>query len=171
MQLLFEWFHGVNVGNAALLLAIGAGLIILLSFLLLGRRPRQTQREFGPPVLPGMSTGSADWESPLPSARHDERRRSMRRTGMPTPILVVDAKGGRRAWDAYVLDRSSGGLRLALEKPCTVGSILLARPSNAPEGFEWVRVTVKSCREVGDYFEIGSQFESELELSRLLMFG
>ncbi|HKA08457.1 MAG TPA: PilZ domain-containing protein, partial [Gemmataceae bacterium] len=171
MQLLIEWLPGVNVGNAALLLAIGAGLIILLSFLLLGRRPRRTPREFEPPILPGTPAGSGDWESPLLAARHDERRRSTRRSGMPTPILVVDAKGGRHAWDAYVLDRSAGGIRIALEKSCPVGSMLLARPSNAPEGFEWVKVTVKSCREVGDYFEIGCQFENELELSRLLMFG
>jgi len=169
MQLLTQWLP--NVGNAAVLLIVGALLLVVLWFLLIGRRPRQTPREFGPPALPGTTFGSADWESPLPGARHDDRRRSIRRTGMPTPILVVEAKSGRRAWDAYVLDRSSGGLRLALEKPCTVGSLLLARPSNAPEGFEWVKLTVRSCREVGDYFEIGCQFESELELSRLLMFG
>ena len=28
-----------------------------------------------------------------------------------------------------------------------------------------------ALREVGDYFEIGCQFETDLELSRLLMFG
>jgi hypothetical protein len=52
-----------------------------------------------------------------------------------------------------------------------VGATLLARPGNAPEGFEWVKVTIRNCREVGDYYEVGCQFETDLELSRLLMFG
>jgi len=174
MQSLAQWSSGVEVGDPALLLAIAAGLVVMLALLVLGRR-RQPAHEFRPPVTLPSSTGlgSTDWESPLPSSRHDERRRSIRRTGLPTPILVVDPKDGKRARaaEAYVLDRSSGGLRLALEKPYGVGLTLLARPSNAPDDFQWVRVTVKNCREVGDYFEVGCQFESELELNRLLMFG
>ena len=173
MQSLAQWSSGVEVGDPALLLAIAAGLVVMLVLLLLGRR-RQPAHEFRPPVsLPSTGLGSTDWESPLPSTRHDERRRSIRRTGLPTPILVVDPKGGKRARaaEAYVLDRSSGGLRLALEKPYGVGLTLLRQAVNAPDGFQWVRVTVKNCREVGDYFEVGCQFESELELSRLLMFG
>jgi hypothetical protein len=123
-------------------------------------------------MLPTTGFGSTDWESPIPTSRHDERRRSIRRTGLPTPIVVLDPKGRRgEAAEAYVLDRSSGGMRLALEKPCGVGTVLLTRPAHAPDDFKWVKVTVKSCREVGDYFELGCQFESELELSRLLMFG
>jgi len=173
MQSLAQWSSGVDVADPALLLAIAAGLVVLLALLLLGRR-RQPAHEFRAPVmLPSTGIGTADWESPNPSARHDERRRSIRRTGLPTPILIVDPKGGKRApaAEAYVLDRSSGGLRLALEKPYAVGLVLLTKPSNAPDDFQWVKVTVKNCREVGDYFEVGCQFESELELSRLLMFG
>jgi hypothetical protein len=172
MKPLTEWFTGMNIGGTALLLAVAAGLIVLLAFILIGRR--HPPRDFRPPIpLPQSPVGSADWESPMPTARHDERRRSIRRTGLPTPILVVEAKSGRsgHASEAYVLDRSSGGLRLALEKPYSVGALLLARPGNAPEGFQWVKLVVKSCREVSDYFETGCQFESELELGRLLMFG
>jgi hypothetical protein len=172
MKPLTEWFTGMNVGGTALLLAVAAGLIVLLVFILIGRH-REPPRDFRPIPLPQSPVGSADWESPMSSARHDERRLSIRRTGLPTPILVVEARSGRsgQASEAYVLDRSSGGLRLALEKSYGVGTLLLARPSNAPEGFQWVKVVVKSCREVSDYFEVGCQFESELELSRLLMFG
>jgi hypothetical protein len=142
-------------------------LAVVLFFLIFGRRAR---RNSGPVVLP---QGSGDWDGPVASARHDERRRSIRRGGLPTPIIVVDSKGGRKAKasEAYVLDRSSGGLRLALERPVQVGATLLARPGNAPEGFEWVKVTIRNCREVGDYYEVGCQFETDLELSRLLMFG
>jgi hypothetical protein len=157
---------GFTTADPALWLAVGAGLVVIVGYFFFVRR----RRPKGPVVLPA---GSPDWEGPLPSARHDERRRSIRRGGLPTPILVVDSKGGRKAKasEAYVLDRSTGGLRLALEKPVQVGSILLTKPGNAPEGFDWVKVTIRNCREVGDYFEVGCQFESDLELGRLLMFG
>jgi hypothetical protein len=166
MQSFTQWLSGLTSADPAVWLAMATGLIVIIGFVFLGRRRRQRE----PVVLP---TGSADWEGPFPSARHDERRRSIRRGGLPTPILVVDSKASRKTKtsEAYVLDRSTGGLRLALEKPVQVGSILLARPGNAPDGFEWVKVTIRNCREVGDYYEVGCQFETDLELSRLLMFG
>jgi hypothetical protein len=152
--------------DPALIMAAASGLLVVLALVLVTRR----RRSRGPVVLP---TGSPDWESPIATARHDERRRAIRRGGLPTPIYIVDAKGGRKAkvTEAYVLDRSTGGLRLALESQVQVGSALMAKPSNAPEGFEWVRMNIRSCREVGDYYEVGCQFDQELELSRLLMFG
>jgi hypothetical protein len=168
MQSLTHWFSTLTAGDPALWLALAAGLLVILLFLFFGRARRR-----GPIGIPTGAAGSPDWESPYPTARHDERRRSIRRAGLPTPILVVDAKAGRRARaaEAYVLDRSTGGLRLALEMPVPVGTNLLAKPGNAPEGFKWVKLTIRNCREVGDYFEVGCQFETELELSRLLMFG
>lgn len=151
--------------DPALILALAAGVVVVAGLLYFGRR----QRPSAPVVLP---SGSPNWEDPL-NDRHDERRRSIRRGGLPTPIMVVDSKAGKRAKaaEAYVLDRSTGGLRLALEKAVPVGSLLLAKPGNAPDGFEWVKITIRNCREVGDYFEVGCQFETDLELNRLLMFG
>jgi hypothetical protein len=169
MQSLTQSLSGLSATDPSIWLALSAGLVTILVFLFLGRR----QRLRSPVVLPSEPVALPDWDA-LPSlARHDERRRAIRRGGLPTPILVVDSKGGRRAKasEAYVLDRSTGGLRLALEHGFPVGAALLARPGNAPEGFEWVKLVVRNCREVGDYFELGCQFESDLELSRLLMFG
>lgn len=162
-------FMDRTFSDPALWLALAAGLAVIMTFLFIGRRSRQNH---GPIILPPIS-GAPDWEGPFPTVRHDERRRSIRRGGLPTPILIVDSKGGRRARasEAYVLDRSTGGLRLATEKSVAVGSTMLAKPGNAPEGFDWVRIMIRSCREVGDYCELGCQFESDLELSRLLMFG
>jgi len=169
MQSLTHLLSGLSATDPSLWLALGAGLVVVLVFLLMGRRKRFR----GPVVLPSAPAASPDWEAVALSARHDERRRSIRRGGLPTPILVVDAKGGKRAkaTEAYVLDRSSGGLRLAVERSFVTGAALLAKPGNAPEGFEWVKLVVRNCREVGDYFELGCQFETDLELSRLLMFG
>jgi hypothetical protein len=172
MQPLSQTFSGISVAEPALWLAVAAGLAVILAFLFFGRR-RPPARFRGPAAQPHTPVGSADWENPPASARADERRRAIRRGGLPTPILIVDPKAGRRAkaMEAYVLDRSTGGLRLALEKPVNVGGTLLAKPGNAPDGFEWVKVLIRNCREVGDYYEVGCQFETELELNRLLMFG
>jgi hypothetical protein len=171
MQSLTQWFSGLSATDPSLWLALGAGLVVILVFLILGRR--KAKKFAGPVLLPSTPLPSPDWEGPHPLARHDERRRSIRRGGLPTPILVVDSKASKRAkpTEAYVLDRSSGGLRLALERAFPAGSSLLAKPGNAPEGFDWVKLVVRNCREVGDYFELGCQFETDLELSRLLMFG
>jgi len=171
MQSLTQWFSGFSATDPSLWLALAAGLVVILIFLVLGRR--NAKKSGGPVVLPSAPLASPEWEAAHPMARHDERRRSIRRGGLPTPILVIDSKAGKRikATEAYVLDRSSGGLRLALEKAFPAGSLLLAKPGNAPEGFEWVKLVVRNCREVGDYFELGCQFETDLELSRLLMFG
>jgi len=166
MQSITQWISDHASSDPALWLAVVAGLVVLIFFFIFRRRKPTNE----PVMLP---QGSADWDGPVASARHDERRRSIRRGGLPTPIIVVDSKSGRKAKasEAYVLDRSSGGLRLALERPVQVGSTLLAKPGNAPEGFEWVKVQIRNCREVGDYYEVGCQFETDLELSRLLMFG
>jgi hypothetical protein len=169
MQSMTQWLSGLSATDPSLWLALAAGLVTVLVFLFLGRR----NRHFAPAIAATGPVASPDWEGLPPLARHDERRRAIRRGGLPTPILVIDSKGGRRAKasEAYVLDRSTGGLRLALERGFPVGATLLAKPGNAPEGFEWVKLVVRNCREVGDYFELGCQFESDLELSRLLMFG
>lgn len=175
MQSPSQTFSDISVTEPALWLAVGAGLSVILLFLFLGRRrqPQTPPRFQGPVMPPHVPKGSADWEDLPESARADERRRAIRRGGLPTPILIVDPKGGRRAkpMEAYVLDRSTGGLRLAVEKPVPVGGTLLAKPGNAPDGFEWVKVLIRNCREVGDYYEVGCQFETDLELNRLLMFG
>lgn len=167
MQSITQWFSGLSTVDPAIWLALGAGVVVIFGLWFYSRRRRRSN---GPIMLPN---GSPDWEGPLQSARNDERRRSIRRAGLPTPIYIVDPKQGKKAktHEAYVLDRSTGGLRLALEKPFPIGTMLLTRPSNAPEGFEWVKMTIRNCKVTGDYYEIGCQFDVELELSRLLMFG
>ena len=169
MQSLTQWLAEISPGDPALWIALAAGAAVVLGFLFLGRRPSPNRPSvFAASVLP-----DGDWANPPPVARHDERRRSIRRSGMPTPINVSDPSTGRKARqvEAYVVDRSTGGLRLALEKPHPVGTTLHAKPSSADDDFAWVKLVVRNCRETGDYFEVGCQFESELELNRLLMFG
>ncbi len=73
--------------------------------------------------------------------------------------------------DAFVLDRSTGGLRIAMAKPYPTGTILHVRPANSPDESFWVAMIVRSCKESGDYYETGCQFEQELPWNQLLLFG
>lgn len=171
MAELTNWFAKLSYKDPTLWLAIGSGLAVVLVFLLLGRRQRRQA------LVVASGTGGAgetantadDWLPP--SKRPDERRRSLRRTGVPTPVQVSDPKRPKRVIDGYVLDRSSGGLRLAMEKPFPTGVALQVRPTNAPPESPWITIIIRSCREVGDYFEVGCQFQEELPWHLLLMFG
>ncbi|HJZ94817.1 MAG TPA: hypothetical protein VKE40_28380, partial [Gemmataceae bacterium] len=114
MQSLTGWFSDVHAGDPALWLAVATGLLVTFVVLLRGRSPDRTPAAVALP----KPVASPDWESP-PQARHDERRRSIRRAGLPSPIHLIDARpvGKARPVEAYVLDRSTGGLRLAVEQP------------------------------------------------------
>ncbi|WP_020471820.1 PilZ domain-containing protein [Zavarzinella formosa] len=167
MQTLAQLLSNLSISDPMIWIAMATGLVVILLFLFFGRR----QSRAGGHIVPPSPELLANLPPPA-IARHDERRRAIRRAGLPTPIIVIDPKARRpKPMEAYVLDRSTGGLRLALESPQPVGIQLKGRPSNAPENFEWVNMIVRNCKETGDYFEVGCQFESELELSRLLMFG
>lgn len=167
MQALTQWFTDLSFRDPSLWVAVGSGLTVLLGFLFFGRRPmRGSQASVVASAIP------MDGDPPA-IARHDERRRAIRRAGLPTPVYVLDWKANRRSkpMESFVLDRSTGGLRLAMERSVAVGSTMAVKPSNAPPEFDWVKVVVRNCREIGDYWEIGVQFEVELDLGRLLMFG
>ncbi len=168
MPTLANLLSNLTIGDPMMWIALASGLAVILLFLFLARRQPRT----GGPVVPPAPDLMSQLQPPTAQARHDERRRAIRRAGMPTPVLVLDPRARKaKPVEAYVLDRSTGGLRLAVAAPQPVGTQLKAKPSNAPDTFDWVTMVVRNCKETGDYFEIGCQFDTELELSRLLMFG
>ena len=59
----------------------------------------------------------------------------------------------------YVLDRSTSGLRLALEAGMAPGSSMQIRAAHAPETTPWVTVIVRNCKDTGEHFELGCEFE------------
>jgi hypothetical protein len=166
MTELTKLFTSITFEEPALWLALGVGLAVVLAFLFLGRKQRRL-----PVVAPqGDAANPNDTWLP-PPMRPDERRRSIRRSGVPTPVQVTDPKKPAKVINAFVLDRSSGGIRLASEKPFSTGSKMQVRSAAAPPESPWVIIIIRSCREVGDYFELGCQFEEELPWHLLLMFG
>src|SRR5262249_24277362 len=132
MQSLTGWFSDVHAGDPALWLAVATGLLVTFVVLLPGRSPDRTPAAVALP----KPVASPDWESP-PQARHDERRRSIRRAGLPSPIHLIDARpvGKARPVEAYVLDRSTGGVRPPVGQTGGVGSAPFGRPARTPRRF------------------------------------
>jgi len=171
MTQLTRFFADISFSDPSLWLALGSGFTVVLVFLLLGRRQRRPAT-----IVVSAERAREESEQPpddwLPSTRKpDDRRRTSRRSGVPTAIQIVDPKKPKKALEGFVLDRSSGGLRVASEKPFPTGAALQVRPTNAPTETPWVSIIIRSCKESGDFFEVGCQFQEDVPWHILLMFG
>ena len=71
----------------------------------------------------------------------------------------------------YVLDRSTGGLRVALQAGMAPGGSMQIRASHAPETTPWVTVIVRNCVDTGEHFEMGCEFDKTPPWNVLLLFG
>jgi hypothetical protein len=113
---------------------------------------------------------------PRPPADEDDesfanRRGSVRREGSPVQVVMTSAslRGGQGS--GYVLDRSTGGLRVAVKSEIPAGTALHVRAANAPESVPWVTVQVRSCRNAGPHYELGCEFVQTPPWNVLLLFG
>ncbi len=100
-----------------------------------------------------------------------ERRGAIRREGAPVEVLVQAPTIKNGVTNGYVLDRSTGGLRLALATAIAPGSILQVRAVHAPDTTPWVVILVRSCRQNEKHFELGVEFEKTPPWNVLLLFG
>jgi hypothetical protein len=142
--------------------ASATALILLLGFIRIkGRRnAEQTSRE------------SAETHDPFLHGSATEKRISMRRRGNPVKVLVTDADTTLEPEEAWVVDRSVGGLCLRVERGAVeVGAILNVRPLKAPNGTPWTQIEVKSCRKDSEGWELGCRFLKTPPWSVLLLFG
>lgn len=100
-----------------------------------------------------------------------DRRNSLRRDGPAVEVLVMSPafKGGSAP--GYVIDRSTGGLRLALSTGMAAGTTLQVKAKHAPDNTPFVTVLVRSCRPNDDHFELGCEFEKTPPWNVLLLFG
>jgi hypothetical protein len=100
------------------------------------------------------------------------RRQAERRSDNCVAVLVSDFEARAEPFTAYVLDRSSGGLGLAMSELVQVGDVLSVRAvlpgANAP----WVQVRVIYRNPLGATFaRVGCQFVTPPSWSVLLFFG
>ncbi len=108
----------------------------------------------------------------LPKAAGKSRaERPLRRSGETIPAQVTIGNDDSQLIDATVVDRSRGGLGLALPQEVRVGSALRVRSMNYEESGPWVEVEVRHCRRRGDQWLVGCKFRQTLPLNVLLLFG
>lgn len=150
--------HLPYVLPAAIVLA--TALIVVL--LLVGRK-RAVRVKLPPrrPAGPDLDFG----QSPA------DRRNSVRRDGAPVEVVVTSPAFKSGTNNGYVLDRSTGGMKLALAAGMAPGGALQVRARHAPDTTPWVTVIVRSCRPTGEYYEIGCEFEQTPPWNVLLLFG
>ena len=86
-------------------------------------------------------------------------------------MLVTSPALKNEVASGYVLDRSTGGLRLALTVAVASGITLQVRADNAPDNTPWVTVLVRNCRHAGQHYELGCEFDKTPPWNVLLLFG
>jgi hypothetical protein len=112
---------------------------------------------------------AANWAPPEQS--YGDRRGAVRREGQPVRVLIASPTFRNGVGDGYVLDRSTGGLKIAMQAAVAPGTSLQVRASNAPDTIGFVTVVVRSCRQNGEFYEVGCEFEKTPPWNVLLLFG
>jgi len=150
---------------------------VVLTFLMLNAAIRSRQRT---PLNAAKLAANAKATAPLgdrelnwdpPEHASADRRGAIRREGQPVRVLLASSTFRNGVCDAYVIDRSTGGLRIAVQTAIAPGTILQVRALDAPETVDFVPVTVRSCRKNADYYELGCEFEKTPPWNILLLFG
>jgi hypothetical protein len=106
-----------------------------------------------------------------PEQSYADRREAVRREGTPVRVLLASPTFRNGVSDGFVLDRSTGGLKVAMSLAMAPGSTVQVRAVNAPDTIAFVTVIVRSCRKKPDFYEIGCEFEKTPPWNVLLLFG
>jgi hypothetical protein len=111
----------------------------------------------------------ANWAPP--EQAYGDRRGAVRREGQPVRVLIASPTFRNGVSDGYVLDRSTGGLKIAMPVAVAPGTSLQVRASHAPDTIGFVTVLVRNCRQNGEFYEVGCEFEKTPPWNVLLLFG
>jgi hypothetical protein len=102
------------------------------------------------------------------------QRAASRRVGNPIEVYVAAPEGKKNPSTGSVLDRSLGGLRLAVYQETPVGLVLSVRPVEAESMVPWVDIQVRSCKvsqEMPGLYEVGCEYVKSPPYSIQLLFG
>jgi hypothetical protein len=111
---------------------------------------------------------------PFVAAKPRDLRGASRRQGNTVEVYVAAPDQKDNPDVGSVLDRSMGGMRLAVFNEVQTGAILSIRPVHADEMVPWVEVEVRSCKastELAGQFEVGCQYVKSPPFSIQLLFG
>lgn len=158
------------VANQPLVVGIGVTLLVLAVLLLQHRRRHPVAPVPPPPVDNPIATEKAlSWAPPEQSFA--DRRGAVRREGAPIRVTLASSTFRNGIGDGAILDRSTGGLRIATTAAVAPGTTLQVRAMHAPDNVGFVTVIVRSCLKNGDHYEVGCEFEKTPPWNVLLLFG
>ena len=124
---------------------------------------------------PSYANASAGKEvQPIVTEKAKDLRNAFRRHGNPIEVHVATSDDKKDPAIGSVLDRSVGGMKLALYHKVETGTILSIRPVHADGMVPWVDLEVRSCRpstEMFDQFDVGCQYVKSPPYSIQLLFG
>lgn len=145
--------------------AVGVGVVLtmILLFASKGRSRRQ-------PSSPAAGLRSSQWTAAMPSFA-DRRTSTRREGGNPVKVVLASPAFKSGTLTGYVLDRSTGGMRLASGTGMPVGTSVQVRAVHAPDETPWVTILVRSCKPSGKGFEMGCEFDKTPPWNVLLLFG
>ena len=161
------------VANLPIVIGGGVAIVVLSLLFLMNRKRRGLSEER---LAAAATTSNAmneekalNWAPPEQS--YADRRENVRREGTPVRVLLASPTLRNGVSDGYILDRSTGGLRVAMSIAMAPGSTMQVRAVNAPDTIGFVTVIIRSCRKNTDFFEIGCEFEKTPPWNVLLLFG
>jgi hypothetical protein len=143
-------------------------LVASVGYLLLG--PRSAAKALPSPVPAPAQPPELAYDPFLDGAAL-ERRYGPRRKGNAVSVLISNAQATAEPFPGWVIDRSVGGLRLAVDRAVAKNVILSVRTTNAPESVAWAQVEVKNCVQHSMNWELGCEFVRTPPWSVLLLFG
>ena len=153
---------------------VGCGVAALVfTYLVFRKRPRPKAPAVAipstAPSTPPGPTAETEWLPPEES--FTDRRGSVRRDGPPVKVVLSSPSFRSKTDTGYVLDRSTGGLRVAMRLAMAPGSTMQVRAANAPDTVPWVTLIVRNCRNAGQHYELGCEFDKTPPWNVLLLFG
>ena len=137
-----------------------------------GKSWRTVLNDFGPfdpPFAPRPATNQTNAEPANPV----DRRRSQRRSGKSTAVLITDFSENESdsPIPAWVLNRSDGGLALLSPAAIPPGTTFKVRPSAARETVGWTDLEVRGCRALARTWLLHCQFVFLTPEKARLLFG
>jgi hypothetical protein len=137
--------------------------------LLAGRRSRPAAPPPAPePPAPPRPLFGPD---PFTSGSPSDKRSAPRRRGSSVPVFLGEDGGRGAALSGVVVDRSRGGLGMAVDAAVPAGAVLGVRARAHAREMPWVSVRVRHCRRDGAGWVLGCQFLQPPPWNVLLLFG
>jgi hypothetical protein len=125
---------------------------------------------------PAPTPAGAATPSPpaVESVKPPEQRGAFRRQGNPVQVHVGSPDNKNDTEIGSVLDRSVGGMKLALFAEMPIGTVISIHPVHADAIVPWIDLEIRSCRpseEMPGQFDIGCQYVKSPPYSIQLLFG